>query len=139
MNLKTLEDNGYMILNGIAQNVSVIKNDNKLILIISVVGEGWNCDYGGYDLNEITFSGTQSIVDLMNTLDVDSLYDIKDKSVRLAAKLEEPVNIIGNIVYDKWFDFRDYVIDSEEPQEVEQELELAFPVSDNSEEGVTEE
>jgi hypothetical protein len=111
MNLKELQDKGYMILNGIINDISIIRDNNKLLLILSINGDGWSVEYGQYDLNDDLFMGTQSLVDLLLTLDINNLYDIKGKNVRIAAKIEETVTIIGNIMYDKWFNYMNYKIE----------------------------
>lgn len=126
MNLRTLNEENYVILNGKIENAILRHEEDKLILRLVISGDGWGCNYGDYDLNDTEFDGTRSLIDLMSTLQVEEFKELTDQYVRVAVEnTEAPVRILGNIIYDKWFDYSNYNIVSEsESEPVEQVPDL---------------
>lgn len=120
-NEKLLKLEGYEILNAKITNVSLnMKNYGCLSLDITLDGSGWGVVYGGYCLGkgyvgaeEKSFQGSakgmESIMRIMDTIGVDDLTDLVGKYVRVASKgLGSNIKIIGNIIYDKWFDYETF-------------------------------
>ena len=120
-----LIEEGYKIQNARITHIDLSSEDHGcLSLEMGLDGGGWGCVYGGYKLGtagtymkEETLSGSaeglECIIRIMHTVGVDSFVELKDKYVRVATKgWGDSVNIIGNILNDKWFDqksfFEDY-------------------------------
>lgn len=124
MKLTNLIENGYTILNGKIENLSLRSTGNgELILLINIIGDGWKCDYAGLNLMDKRFSGFKLLYDLMNVLHIDELYKANGLNVRIAAQSNEtPVTIIGNIMYDEWFSYIDYYDAGEETEQPEFEF-----------------
>lgn len=120
MNLRTLNEANYVILNGKIENAILRHEEDRLILRLVISGDGWGCNYGDYDLNANEFNGTRSLIDLMSTLHVEEFNELTDQYVRVAVEnTEAPVKILGNIIYDKWFNYDDYYISEFDDDEVE--------------------
>lgn len=126
MNLKTLNEENYIILNGKIENAILRHEENRLILRLVISGDGWGCNYGDYDLNDTKFDGTRSLIDLMSTLHVEEFNELTEQYVRVAVQnTDAPVIIFGNIIYDEWFNYTDYIIVPEsESEPVEQVSDL---------------
>ena len=129
MNLKNLIESGYKILNGeIITEPHLYLKQGHLVLGIPIRGDGWSCEYGGYSLSA-NFKCAESLLLLMDVLGVADTLELKGKAVRIAVRDQnEPITIIGNIVYDKWFNFEDFIITDNEKLDNSQEE------TDNSEE-----
>ena len=109
MTLQQLINENYTILNGeISKFVLRIKDDSTLVYNVIIQGDGWGCNYGDYDLLSYDYkvNGAEALFTLLKTIGVDSTDKIVGKAVRIAFKdPSEPVQFIGNIVYDIWFNF----------------------------------
>lgn len=129
MNLKNLIESGYKILNGeIITEPHLYLKQGHLVLGIPIRGDGWSCEYGGYSLSA-NFRCAESLLLLMDVLGVADTLELKGKAVRIAVRDQnEPIRIIGNIVYDKWFNFEDFIITDNE------KLDNSPEETDNSEE-----
>lgn len=120
MNLRTLNENNYIILNGKVEKSLITKVEDKLIFRLVISGDNWGCNYGDYDLAEVSFKGIDSIVAIMDTLDVEELSELNGVYLRVAAEnADAPVKIVGNIIYDKWFNYDDYYISELDDDDVE--------------------
>lgn len=125
MNLKNLIESGYKILNGeIITDPHLYLKQGHIVLGIPIRGDGWSCEYGGYSLSA-NFRCAESLLLLMDVLGVADTLELKGKAVRIAVRDQnEPITIIGNIVYDKWFNFEDFIITDNEkldnsPEEID--------------------
>ena len=118
MNLQQFLDENYTVLNGEIISVSTkLVDSSRLVFSLIIRGDGWGCNYGEYDLFDPDFNGKSSIVDLMETIDVETISDLVNKNIRIAIKdTHSPVRYIGNIIYDKWFSYDDYREPLEEPK-----------------------
>lgn len=116
---------GYKIENAKITTVDISTRDYaSAVLELTLEGYGWGVVYGGRKLAhagsyikqeeiEATGKGFESILNIMWILGVDSLFEIKDKYVRVATKgWGERAEIIGNIIKDEWFDYKSF-FDSE--------------------------
>lgn len=133
MNLKNLIESGYKILNGeIITEPHLYLKQGHLVLGIPIRGDGWSCEYGGYSLSA-NFKCSESLLLLMEVLGVSDSIELKGKAVRIAVRDQnEPITIIGNIVYDKWFNFEDFIITDN--KELENSSKEPDNLTDNSEE-----
>lgn len=115
---KKLRDEGYEICNAKITNVDLSTESHCAAdLNITLEGDGWGVIYGGYKLasagtylkrEEIEGSkkGFEAILNIMWTLEADSLIGLKGKYVRVATKgWGDSVKIIGHITKDRWFDY----------------------------------
>ena len=113
-----LKAEGYEIKNAIIQHIDISTADHCCATLkMTLEGNGWGVCYGGYNLGragtcikreEIESSGKcfESILQIMWTLGADSLVNLKGKYCRVATKgWGSKVNIIGNLINDKWFDY----------------------------------
>lgn len=111
-----LVSKGYTIKNAQITGVSLnMKNHGCLTLDLTLKGDGWGCVYGGRVLGngyvgakEFTGSeqGMVAIMRIMDTVGVDDLFALKGEYVRVPTKgIGAKVDIIGNIINDKWFDY----------------------------------
>lgn len=108
----TLINNGYRIENAQIKSVDLSNDGGIFSLAMALEGNGWGVVYGGrvigksYD-NEITSSenGIEYIMRIMDVVGVSRFNDMKGKYVRVALKgWGDSVEIIGNIIENKWFD-----------------------------------
>lgn len=116
-----LQQSGYQILNAKITDADLSMADQGvLIMKLSLVGNGWNVDYGGYVLGvghlgatEFTGmpKGTEQIMRVMDTVGVDHFKELVGSYVRIAVSHNDNgrVNIIGNIITDKWFDLAAFI------------------------------
>lgn len=92
-----------------------------LTLQLMLKGDHWECGFGGYALDTYvkrkkkrvpTQVGFEAITELMNTLGVTDLYDLKGKYVRIewegngigACRIAK----IGHLMEDRWFSFKEF-------------------------------
>lgn len=114
-----LIQNGYTIENGQITNVSLnMENHGCLCLDLTIEWDGCDCVYGGYCLgkgyvgaDDDFFSGyekgTEAIMRIMDTVGQSDLLNLKGQYIRIAHKgIGNPVEIIGNIIQDKWFNYK---------------------------------
>jgi hypothetical protein len=101
--------------NALIKKVDLIMTEYGCAQIyIALDGGGWCCVYGGFCLGHgylgaDHFDGSEAslpyIMRIMDTVGVERFNDMKGKYVRVATKgLGCSLNIIGNIIEDKWFD-----------------------------------
>ena len=109
MTLQDLIKNNYTVLNGRIEEVFLNATEDALILSLFIKGDGWTCRYADYNVAGENIEGGWLLIDLLNTIGVEDFLDIKGNYVRVAVKtLEEPVEYIGNIIEDKWFNYNNY-------------------------------
>lgn len=119
MTKKQLEEDGYEILNGVIKNVSLTMADHGcLTSYITVEGAGFGVSLGGYCLGhgylgsahfDASGKGLESIMRIMDVVGEERYEDLKGKYVRIASKgWGSTVSIIGNILNDKWFDYKQF-------------------------------
>lgn len=120
-----LVEEGYEIQNAEITSVSLSPSDYCcLSLNIGLQGASWGCVYGGYcfgkmypdsyekDTYEGSAAGMEAIMRIMDVVGVSKLEDMKGKYIRVATKgWGSSVNIIGNIIKDRWFDYDSYFKD----------------------------
>ena len=138
---------GYQILNGkITEADLSMAEHGVLIMLLTLAGDGWGVDYGGHilgkgSLGAAEFSGEakgiEQIMRVMDTVGVAHFKDLKGSYVRIAVHQKDRgrVNVIGNILTDKWFDIADFFAEPEvntDPvvEEVEQLVDTAAPEAD---------
>ena len=124
-----LQQSGYQILNAKIVDADLSMADQGvLIMRLSLAGNGWTTEYGGYILgvgslgaSEFTGipKGTEQIMRVMDTVGVAHFKELVGSYVRIAVSRNNNgrVNVIGNIITDKWFDIADFF--TEEPTESE--------------------
>lgn len=91
-----------------------------MTLMIGLEGDGWGQGYGGYALDEYdkekkkrvpTQRGFEAVAELMKTLSVKDLYDLKEKYVRIKVDgiaCGTKIKAIGDLIKDKWFSFEEF-------------------------------
>lgn len=120
----TLISNGYRIENAQIKSVDLSNNGGIFSLAMALEGNGWGVVYGGRVIgkscnNEITGSenGIEYILRIMDVVGVSRFNDMKGKYVRVALKgWGDNVEIIGNIIENKWFDQKSFFIKEGENQ-----------------------
>jgi hypothetical protein len=138
---------GYQILNGkITEADLSMAEQGVCIMLLSLAGDGWAVEYGGHILGKgfvgaTEFSsepkGIEQIMRVMDTVGVAHFKDLKGSYVRIAVHPKDNgrLNVIGNIITDKWFDIADFFAEPEvkaEPvvEEVEQTVDATAPEAD---------
>jgi hypothetical protein len=138
---------GYQILNGkITEADLSMAEQGVCIMLLSLAGDGWGVDYGGHVLGKgsvgaAEFSGEaqgiEQIMRVMDTVGVSHFKDLKGSYIRIAVHQKDNgrVNVIGNIIADKWFDIADFFAPPEvkaEPvvEEIEQTIDATVPEVD---------
>lgn len=117
---------GYSLQNAKITNVDLSMADHGVLTLDMVLdGGGWGCVYGGRVLgkgfvgaDEEDFSGTsQGIVyieRIMDVVGVDRFNKLKGEYVRVASRsFWDSIDIIGNIIKDKWFDQKSFFEEGE--------------------------
>ena len=120
---KIIEE-GYKIENAKITSVDISTRDYaSAVLQMTIEGAGWGVVYGGKKLahagtclksEEIEASGKgfESILQIMWTLGVDSFKDLEGKYVRVVTEgWGSSIEIIGDIMKDRWFDYRTFFDD----------------------------
>lgn len=118
---------GYKIENALIESIDLsMANHGCLTLRMDLKGCGWGVTYGAYclgkgylgaedDFFEGSAAGMEYLIRIMDTVGVERFQDLKGKYVRVATKgLGCIVNIIGNIIKDKWFDAKTFFTDKKE-------------------------
>lgn len=108
----TLINNGYRIENAQIKSVDLDNDGGIFSISMELKGNGWGVIFGGRVIgksyeNEITGSenGIEYILRIMDVVGVSRFNDMNGKYVRVAFKgWGESVEIIGNIIENKWFD-----------------------------------
>lgn len=108
----TLINNGYRIESAQIKSVDLSNDGGIFSLAMVLEGSGWGVIFGGrvigksYD-DEISDSenGIEYILRIMDVVGVIRFNDMNGKYVRVAFKgWGDSVEIIGNIIENKWFD-----------------------------------
>lgn len=91
-----------------------------LVLALVLEGNGWGCTFGGYVMGkgdlytkpeEFTGSpkGILEIMNIMYVVGVSRFNEMKDKYVRVETEgWGGSIKKIGNIIKDRWFDYREF-------------------------------
>lgn len=125
---KELVNEGYTLENALITSVSLSSADYcSLCLSIGLKGDAWGCAYGGYCLGKIypdsyekdtyegSAAGMEAIMRIMDVVGVSRLEDMQGKYIRVASKgWGSTIKIIGNIVSDRWFDYKTFFVDKKE-------------------------
>ena len=122
---KELVNEGYTLENALITSVSLSSADYcSLCLNIGLKGDAWGCVYGlgkiypnSYekDTYEGSAAGMEAIMRIMDVVGVSRLEDMQGKYIRVASKgLVSTIKIIGNIVSDRWFDYKTFFADKKE-------------------------
>ena len=86
-----------------------------MTFFIHVEGDGWGCGFGGYALDKWdaqkkkrvgTAEGMESLIRIMETLEVDSWEKVKGQYVRVVLE-DHAIKKLGHVIKDKWFSFSD--------------------------------
>lgn len=122
-----LFEDGYQIQNARITSVDLSMADHGcMTLAMGIKGSGWGCVYGGRVLGkgylgcdeeffEGSAAGMESIIRIMDVVGCERFNDMKDKYIRVAVKgWGDRVEIIGNIMNNKWFDARSFFEDKHE-------------------------
>lgn len=126
----TLINNGYKIENAQIKSVDLSNDGGIFSLAMALEGNGWGVVYGGrvigksYD-DEITGSenGIEYIMRIMDVVGVSRFNDMKGKYVRVALKgWGDSVEIIGNIIENKWFDQKAFFDNKKEGESNEKQI-----------------
>lgn len=117
-NEEKLKEEGYEIKNALITSVDISTEAHCCAVLRMVLeGDGWGVSYGGYSLGragtyikreeiESSGEGFKSILQIMWTLETDSLANLRGKYCRVATKgWGENVKIIGHLIKDRWFDY----------------------------------
>lgn len=113
-------------------------------LLLRISGGGV-CTYGGYVLGhgyldaddnffKGSFIGTEAIMRIMNVAGVEKWEDLKEKYIRVVDEgWGKPIEVIGNIMDDKWFDQKAFFDQwTPKPEEAEPEPSVGLDLSDLS-------
>lgn len=116
-----LRAEGYKIENVRITKVDLSMADHGCItLALCLEGRGVGVTYGGYNIGhgylgakEEDFSSNEKamvyIMRIMDTIGVERFNDLKGRYARIASKgWGSTVNIIGNIIKDKWFNQEEF-------------------------------
>lgn len=106
---------GYKIENCKISHVDLSMADyGCLTLKICLDGGGWGCVYGGRNLGhgylgadnfDSAPNAMEYIMRIMNVVGCEQFNSMKGKIIRVAHKgFGSTVDIIGNVIEDKWFD-----------------------------------
>ena len=122
MNLEALINNNYTILNGKVVKVSCIFNeDDTFMFNLIIQGDGWQCMYGNFDVFGDDFDSKEAIKALLSLLEETNIFNLEGKYVRVAVKdANSPVEYIGNIVMDNWYNYLDYYRPEEEYEQFDE-------------------
>lgn len=87
-----------------------IEDHGCMTLYLQLEGKSWGCGFGGYQLLGADGSGMYAIKKLLETFDVQDLYSLKGKVVRVkwlnnSYSCGNKIISIGDIIEDKWFDW----------------------------------
>lgn len=106
------------ILNAKIESVSLcFRNDILTFYLGLKIEGGYGCCFGGYALDEYDKAedrrlpislGLECLEEIMKTVGVKSWEDLKDKYIRVVSRgLGENIDVIGNIMEDKWFNIEE--------------------------------
>ena len=86
-----------------------IEDHGCMTLTINLEGAGWGCGFGGYNL--LGEHGMKAIKQLLETFEMNDLYGLKGKYVRVEFESSSGcsgIKRIGDIISDKWFSFKEF-------------------------------
>ena len=122
-----LTESGYRIENALIKSVDLSMVDHGCLkLAMTLEGGGWGVVYGshclgkGYlgaddDFFNGSAAGMEYLIRIMDTVGVEKFQNLKGKYVRVALKgWGNSLNIIRNIIKDKWFDAETFFTDKKE-------------------------
>ena len=103
-------------------NVSLTMEDHGCLTFwLTLEGEGWGCGFGGYCIGkgflgatEFTVErgdGLEAMMRIMDVVGVSKWEDLKGKYLRVqftGCGWGGRVNVIGNLLKDKWFDIKEF-------------------------------
>lgn len=112
---------GVEILNVKIAEISLNMHNNGILsLYMLLSGDGWEVVYGGRCLGKgyvgapddgfVGYAaGIEAIMRIMDVVGVEDLVDMKGKYVRaVTSGWGSEIDIIGNIIEDKWFDYASF-------------------------------
>lgn len=108
-----------MVENARITNVDLSMEDHGcLVLWVTLEGKGWGCGFGGRCIGkgylgakefEGYAKGIEEIMRIMDVVGVSKFNDMKGKHVRVESDgWGSQIDKIGNIIEDKWFDYREF-------------------------------
>ena len=114
MKVENLISNGYRIDNAKIESADLSMEEHGCLpLYLTLSGSGWGCVYGGARIGKGYVgakefkgapSGIEYIMRIMDTVGVSRFSDLTGKYIRVAHfGLGRQVDIIGNVIDDKWF------------------------------------
>jgi hypothetical protein len=129
-----LQQQGYQFVNAQITDVELsMATQDSLVLWLTLKGNGWSTNFGGYsigrghlDAEEFlgTPKGSEQIMRTMDLVGVNSFKELVGSYVRVAIKPgENYINIIGNIIIDKWFDIVDFFTTKETEKPIAESTE----------------
>ena len=131
-----MENDEWRIENAKISSVSLTMEDHGCLSFwIMLEGAGWGCGFGGYKigrgyLGADEFSaeygdGLEAMMRIMDTVGVSKWEDLKGKYVRCKSKGwgSTGIDIIGNIMEDKWFNIRQFFAEKTEQHKQEKKLD----------------
>lgn len=103
-----------------------MEDHGVLTMDLILEGNGWGCVFGGYVLghgwlgaDEKDFkgsaAGTEAIMQIMNVVGVSRFSELQGKYVRviLGSGWGGGISAIGNIIENKWFDYKKFFAEKE--------------------------
>ena len=107
------------IKNARISKVSISMADHDCLTFrLFLDGDGWGCGFGGYCIGHGYLgadnfagygSGLEAMMRIMDTVGVEKWEDLEGKYVRCkVGDWGDPINEIGNILKDKWFNIKDF-------------------------------
>lgn len=119
------------ILNAKITSTKLTMEDHGCLTFwIVLEGAGWGVSYGGYcighgylgadEFTAGTGNGLEAMMRIMDVVGVDTWEDLIGKYVRVKNNgCGKPVDIIGNIMKDKWFNIKEFFATSEVEDETD--------------------
>lgn len=117
-----LIDAGYEIENAHIMSADLsMANHGCLTLEICIRGSCWGASFGGYSMGNGYVgaeefigdgNGLESVMRIMDVVGVERFNSLKGKYIRIAQDSNSgPIEIIGNILNDHWFDIKSFYED----------------------------
>ena len=103
---RQLEIAGYEFADATIEDVSLCKSESQLFLFLTLAESSYPPIAGkDYPINQ---SACEAIIRIMDVVGESNFMELKGKNIRIAFReITEPVTVIGNIIDDVWFDYRD--------------------------------
>ena len=107
------------IVNAKIESAELTMEDHGILTFyLTLSGEGWGCVYGGYCLGhgylgakhfDASGKGLESVMRIMDVVGVSKFTDLKGKYVRAVTEgWGGTISKIGNLIEDKWFDYKEF-------------------------------